>query len=81
VLHDHAAKLPSLHLVAAAAINVWLRLRTNCPNVYPGVVMALHTFGHLLFWQPPIHGIVTAGIFDAYGVFRLPQPAKAVAGV
>ena len=35
----------------------------------PGAVLAIHTAGNLLQWNPHVHGIVTEGFFDRDGRF------------
>ncbi len=35
----------------------------------PGAVLAIHTAGNLLQWNPHVHGIVTEGLFDRAGRF------------
>jgi hypothetical protein len=35
----------------------------------PGAILAIHTAGNLLQWNPHVHGIVTEGFFDRDGMF------------
>jgi hypothetical protein len=35
----------------------------------PGAVLAIHTAGNLLQWNPHVHGIVTEGFFDRDRMF------------
>jgi len=40
----------------------------------PGAILAIHTAGNLLQWNPHIHGIITEGLFDRAGKFHhLPE--------
>ena len=40
----------------------------------PGAVLAIHTAGNLLQWNPHLHGIITEGFFDRAGRFHhLPE--------
>jgi len=36
----------------------------------PGAVLAIHTAGNLLQWNPHVHGIITEGLFDREGRFH-----------
>jgi len=36
----------------------------------PGAILAIHTAGNLLPWNPHVHGIVTEGFFDRQGTFH-----------
>ena len=43
--------------------------RNNLGYGTPGAILAIHTAGNLLQWNPHIHGIVTEGLFDRGGRF------------
>ncbi|MHC4083537.1 MAG: IS91 family transposase [Planctomycetota bacterium] len=43
------------------------------PDVVPGMVAAIHTFGELVHWHPHVHALVTDGAFAPNGTF-LPLP-------
>ena len=39
-------------------------------NKVPGAVMALHTTGSLLQWNPHVHGLISEGVMDQEGRFH-----------
>lgn len=46
----------------------------DLPDVVPGMIGAIQTFGQLLHWNPHIHSLVTCGAFTPEGEFlELPE--------
>ena len=46
----------------------------HLPDVVPGMIAAIQTFGQLLHWNPHIHSLVTCGAYTPEGEFlHLPE--------
>jgi hypothetical protein len=46
----------------------------DLPDVVPGMIGAIQTFGQLLHWNPHIHSLVTCGAYTPEGEFlHLPE--------
>ena len=41
----------------------------HLPDVVPGMIAAIQTFGQLLHWNPHIHSLVTCGAYTPEGEF------------
>ena len=67
-LHDRRL-LGQFSRVAYRTLRDFLRATLRDPEVVPGVVASIQTFGSLVNWHPHLHHLVTDGAFRGDGTF------------
>ena len=66
--------LGKLSSCAWNCIKAEVRRMLHLPDVVPGMIAAIQTFGQLLHWNPHIHSLVTCGAYTPEGEFlHLPE--------